>query len=74
MKNARFFLVCIALLLASGCGRSQPQGDVPVSPPAQAGADTIVHYSYEVVHAWPHDTTAFTETCWRARGSMGNPS
>jgi len=56
MKNARFFLICLALMLTSGCGRSQPPGDVPASPPAG-----IVHYSCEVVQAWPHDTTAFTE-------------
>jgi glutamine cyclotransferase len=59
MKNARFLLFCLALLLASGCGRSQPPGDVPPAPVGNAGA--IVHYSYEVVQAWPHDTTAFTE-------------
>jgi glutamine cyclotransferase len=60
MKNARFLLVCLALLLTSGCSRSQPPGDVPLSPPAGT-ADTIVRYSYEVVQAWPHDTAAFTE-------------
>jgi len=56
MKNARFLLVSLALLLALGCGRSQPPGDVPASPPAG-----FVEYSYEVVQAWPHDTAAFTE-------------
>jgi glutamine cyclotransferase len=60
MKNARFLLVSVALLLASGCGRSQPPGDVPALPPAGAANETI-HYSYEVVQAWPHDPTAFTE-------------
>jgi glutamine cyclotransferase len=60
MKNTRFLLFSLALLLASGCSRSQPPGDVPLSPPAGT-ADAIVHYSYEVVQAWPHDPAAFTE-------------
>jgi glutamine cyclotransferase len=52
MKNTPFILVSLALLLASGCGRSQPPAGT---------TDAIVHYSYEVVQAWPHDTAAFTE-------------
>jgi len=60
MKNTRFLPVSVALLLASGCGRSQPDGDVP-SPPPAGTANDFAHYSCEVVHAWPHDTAAFTE-------------
>jgi glutamine cyclotransferase len=51
-------LVLAALALAA-CGRGQQgaAGDVPPSPPGGGPA----RYSFEVVHAWPHDPGAFTQ-------------
>lgn len=36
-------------------------GNVPLSPPAIAGTTAPASYSYEVIHRWPHDPTAFTQ-------------
>src|SRR5271169_4506923 len=47
----------ILVLLAAGCGRGD---DVPPSP-ALAPNAPAVQYTYEILHAWPHDHKAFTQ-------------
>jgi len=47
----------ILVLLAAGCGRGD---DVPPSP-ALAPNAPAVQYTYEILHAWPHDPKAFTQ-------------
>lgn len=51
-------LFCLAQVLLSGC--NSQANDVPDSPSLKAGAPIPV-YTYEVVHAWPHDRGAFTQ-------------
>jgi len=67
-------LLCLALV--SGCSKHAtdtaappPQaGSIPPSPPSHAGP--IPWYTYEVVHTWPHDHTAFTEGLVYFDGAM----
>jgi glutamine cyclotransferase len=59
-RRAWSIVVAVALALTA-CGRkAEPKiPSVPVSPPS---ADApAVHYSYEVIKAWPHDRAAFTQ-------------
>lgn len=52
-------------LVAATLGAAARAGvvDVPPSPALASGGAPAspVHYTYEVVHEWPHDTGAFTE-------------
>jgi glutamine cyclotransferase len=59
----RAILLLVSLALAACAKHVQGQaGDVPLSPPLAAGANPApVRYTYEVVHAWPHDPEAFTQ-------------
>lgn len=50
--------LCAAQVLVAGC--NSQADDVPDSPPLKAGAP-VPEYTYEVVHAWPHDRGAFTQ-------------
>jgi glutamine cyclotransferase len=65
--RARVPLFLAALFAcAAGCGRraeASAAASVPASPPASAAAAdaAVVHYGYEIVHAWPHDPRAFTQ-------------
>jgi glutaminyl-peptide cyclotransferase len=56
--------IAFALALV-GCGRNagKQQVNVPGSPTVveASGALAPIKYSYEVVNAWPHDRTAFTQ-------------
>lgn len=62
-----YALLLFLLILVASCGKSAPEspspalqtGSIPPSPPFHAGQ--LPWYTYEVVHAWPHDRTAFTE-------------
>ena len=66
----------LLLLLVSGCKKSAPDsptppppsGSIPPSPPAHGGP--IPWYTYDVVHTWPHDRTAFTEGLVYFDGAM----
>jgi glutaminyl-peptide cyclotransferase len=54
--------LCLLVALGAGCGHSM--NDVPASPPAKPGAANdapVAKYTYEVVHVWPHDRSAFTQ-------------
>ena len=52
-------LVALTACAKQGLGND---GAVPLSPPTAVGATSApVHYSYEVIHRWPHDPAAFTQ-------------
>ncbi len=57
----------LAFLLLAGCDRNQPGStSVPpagtAAPAASAAASPkVTNYTYEVIHAWPHDPRAFTQ-------------
>ena len=58
---SRYGLVLTVFALAA-CGKPGSSSDVPLSPIVDAeGRFVPVHYSYEIVHEWPHDPGAFTQ-------------
>ena len=67
-------IVTAVALAFAGCGRNagRQQINVPVSPAVveSSGAVAPVNYSYEVVNAWPHDRTAFTQGLVFRNGSL----
>jgi len=57
-------LLMLALIALVACGKHAPENaaDVPPSPSIRSGeTPDPIFYSYEVVHAWPHDPAAFTQ-------------
>jgi glutaminyl-peptide cyclotransferase len=57
-------MAALVLFTLSACAkqRSEGAGDVPLSPAVGTGENPApVNYSYEVVNAWPHDPSAFTQ-------------
>ena len=57
-------MAMLVLLGLGACRRDAPVslGDVPPSPAIKAGeSPAVVNYSYEILHAWPHDSRAFTQ-------------
>jgi glutamine cyclotransferase len=56
-------LMLLAILAGGGnCALGTEAGDVPASPPPEAqGQQTAAYYTSAVVHAWPHDSAAFTQ-------------
>ena len=46
----------LALSLLAGCSRPAPATASPAAAPAAP-----IYYAYDIVHAWPHDRSAFTE-------------
>jgi glutaminyl-peptide cyclotransferase len=60
----RWLMLTLALATLIACGKrgDREAGDVPPSPSISSGEkSTLVYYSYEVIHAWPHDPAAFTQ-------------
>jgi len=55
-------LLTLTVLAACGKHAQGEAGDVPPSPSLKSGEKpALVYYSYEVMHAWPHDPAAFTQ-------------
>lgn len=55
-------LLTLGAWAAAGSAARGDQGDVPASPaPSPGGNSSPVHYTFEVVHSWPHDPDAFTQ-------------
>jgi glutamine cyclotransferase len=65
-------LVTVAALLVSGIVLTSMNGRQPSSPSPSATNTpaTAVTYTYDVVHAYPHDTNAFTEGLAYANGAL----
>lgn len=64
MKNANPVfraggLLLLTIVALAGCARDA--GKNAASIPPSAASDTVTRYTYEVVHAWPHDRGAFTQ-------------
>ena len=61
------FVFLLIALPFSGCGkRGLAQSDnIPASP-----ASGVAHYTYEVLHTWPHDAHAFTQGLLFREGAL----
>jgi hypothetical protein len=57
VSKAAQLLLGLALLMV-GCGKpaNGRSASIPASP-----AEGVATYTYQVVHAWPHDARAFTQ-------------
>jgi glutaminyl-peptide cyclotransferase len=57
-------MMMLVLVWFAACGM-HVRGDAGDVPPSHAtrsdGRSQVAYYSYEVIHAWPHDRTAFTQ-------------
>ena len=58
VRHSPLSSVVVAILLAALVGCNRGSG---VSAAAPTAAAVVPNYTYEVVHAWPHDRAAFTE-------------
>src|ERR1043166_9461552 len=77
VKNAnlvsrRGALVLAAVLAVTGCRKRAAGGgaSIPPLPAEPASSAAIASYSYEIVHAWPHDRGAFTQGLLVWRGNF----
>jgi len=52
----RRLLVALAICALAGCARP-----ATATPPTPATPAPPVYYTYDIIHAWPHDRGAFTE-------------
>jgi glutamine cyclotransferase len=64
-----------AIVSLAGCGRAATEASSSASAPASSAAgnqavSTPTRYSYELVKAWPHDRTAFTQGLVFRDGSL----
>jgi len=63
-------IVIVAALLVSGIILTSMNGRQPSSPSASSTPATAATYTYNVVHAYPHDTNAFTEGLAYSNGAL----
>jgi glutamine cyclotransferase len=70
VRRARGAVMLVAALALSGC--SKDGQSAPSVPPVSAAASRgdVARYSYEVVAAWPHDRSAFTQGLVFHRGNL----
>jgi glutamine cyclotransferase len=59
--NSRRFAAAVLALLFLGMGGCGRNSALSAAGPAQQAQAPVPVYTYEVVHAWPHDRGAFTE-------------
>jgi glutamine cyclotransferase len=68
LRKAAGWLGCLAMLAAAGCGQNSAPPAAGAAPaavaattPTQIDPHGTPVYTYEIVHTYPHDTSAFTE-------------
>lgn len=64
----RFLAVLGSLPMGATAIAAEPTPTPSRTPPTAAPAPTVVREGYEIVHVYPHDTSAFTEGLLVARG------
>ena len=74
MRSANGNSPWIRLLIAleftfslTGCRKSSDSGEASIPPSL---SETVSHYTYEVINAWPHDSHAFTQGLLFHEGSL----